>query len=148
MLTHISTFVHHNTCPHHRNIWCYTCTSQHTTQMTSLVAHADTTTCTDGTTLLMSWTHFGTQIMMMMSRYRWQMSLQTNPQSQNTPKLIKYPVNYFITTLEWHRFLEYIIPECNMMYFSQIGMSTCYKGKKIQSFHWDTLRKETTLSIQ
>ena len=29
------------------------------------------------------------------------------------------------TTLEWHRFLQHIIPVCNMMYCKQMETSTC-----------------------
>ena len=68
MLTHISTSAPHKTCPQHRNIWpLYTGTAQDMTQ-TSILAHVDITDCTDDTTLLTSWTHFSTQIMMVMSK--------------------------------------------------------------------------------
>ena len=101
--------------------------------MISLVAHVDITDCTDGTTLLMPLTHRDDLTNSWWADHRSQISLNSCKFHPQKPKIhliwFKYPVNNFLTSLEWHRFLCYIKPLCNMMYCSWIRASTCYKEK-------------------
>ena len=100
----MSTLQEHLALEHHNTL--------DTTQMTSLVAHVDNMNGTDSTTFLTPWTH-GDVLTQLMNRWQVTDDFNFTLKSQKTLNWLICPMNSFPTTLEWHRFLQYIIAVCN-----------------------------------